>query len=247
MIRTIKKALTTIGAALAASAFVIGSANAAPNYSLFGDASLVHPGFNSDTAAQLVSDADPGYGGIDFEVPSGMTFAELTTLSTDFNVTDDDCAAGSPRFQVEVTTPTGSENIFVYLGTAPSYTGCTPNTWISSGDLLEAGLTIDTSQLSGGTFYDTYADALAEFGAYPITGISLVTDSGFAFADGEQTILIDNTTVNGTTVTFEPSVASNKDECKKDGWKTFGIYKNQGDCVSAVSTNGRNLPSGIVD
>lgn len=37
----------------------------------------------------------------------------------------------------------------------------------------------------------------------------------------------------------------NKDQCKKDGWKTFGTtFKNQGDCVSFVATNGRNQPSG---
>jgi hypothetical protein len=246
MIKNIKKALTTIGAALATCAFVVGTANATPSYSLFGDASEIHPGNNSDTAIQLVSDADPGYGGIDFTIPTNLTFADLNTLSTDFNVTDDDCAAGSPRFQIEVSTPTGPKNIFVYLGDAPNYTGCVPNTWISSGDLLESGLTIDTSQLAGGAFYDSYADALAEFGTYPITSISLVVDSGYA-SGGEQTVLIDNTQINGSVITFEALVATNKDQCKKDGWKTFGIYKNQGDCVSAVSTNGRNQPSGIIN
>lgn len=39
---------------------------------------------------------------------------------------------------------------------------------------------------------------------------------------------------------------TNKDQCKKDGWKTFSspTFKNQGDCVSFVATNGRNQPSG---
>ena len=32
-----------------------------------------------------------------------------------------------------------------------------------------------------------------------------------------------------------------KDECKNGGWESFGIYKNQGDCVSYVATNGNNL------
>ena len=34
-----------------------------------------------------------------------------------------------------------------------------------------------------------------------------------------------------------------KDECKKDDWERFGIYKNQGDCVSYVATNGNNPPA----
>jgi hypothetical protein len=34
------------------------------------------------------------------------------------------------------------------------------------------------------------------------------------------------------------------DQCKKDGWKAFGIFKNQGDCVSFVATKGKNQPAG---
>ena len=33
------------------------------------------------------------------------------------------------------------------------------------------------------------------------------------------------------------------DECKNGGWKTFGVFKNQGDCVSFVATKGKNPPS----
>jgi hypothetical protein len=35
-----------------------------------------------------------------------------------------------------------------------------------------------------------------------------------------------------------------KDDCKKDGWRSFGVFKNQGDCVSFVATGGRNGPAG---
>ncbi len=35
---------------------------------------------------------------------------------------------------------------------------------------------------------------------------------------------------------------TSKDECKKDLWKSFGIFKNQGDCVSFVATKGKNQP-----
>ena len=34
-----------------------------------------------------------------------------------------------------------------------------------------------------------------------------------------------------------------KDECKTGGWERFGIYTNQGDCVSYVATNGNNPPA----
>ena len=34
------------------------------------------------------------------------------------------------------------------------------------------------------------------------------------------------------------------DQCKNGGWKTFGVFKNQGDCVSFVASKGKNPPSG---
>ncbi len=39
---------------------------------------------------------------------------------------------------------------------------------------------------------------------------------------------------------------TSKDQCKKDGWKTFNnpAFKNQGDCVSYVATGGRNPGNG---
>ncbi|OGI25781.1 MAG: hypothetical protein A3J76_00975 [Candidatus Moranbacteria bacterium RBG_13_45_13] len=46
-------------------------------------------------------------------------------------------------------------------------------------------------------------------------------------------------------LTREFYVITGKDDCKKDGWKTNfdSIFKNQGDCVSFVATNGKNLPA----
>src|SRR5207248_9318377 len=57
-------------------------ASAAASYTLFGDATRVHPGFASHTAIQLRS-VGTGSGGIDFKVPSGMTFGQIQNLSTD--------------------------------------------------------------------------------------------------------------------------------------------------------------------
>ncbi len=51
------------------------------------------------------------------------------------------------------------------------------------------------------------------------------------------------------TFTSDPSVGScgaslpvSKDECKNGGWEAFGVFKNQGDCVSFVATQGKNEP-----
>ena len=41
-----------------------------------------------------------------------------------------------------------------------------------------------------------------------------------------------------------PPLPTTKDQCKNGGWRTFGVFKNQGDCVSSVATQGRNPPAG---
>jgi hypothetical protein len=37
---------------------------------------------------------------------------------------------------------------------------------------------------------------------------------------------------------------TSKDQCKNGGWQSYGIFKNQGDCVSFVGTGGKNPPAG---
>ncbi|MCZ7588467.1 MAG: hypothetical protein M5U27_06320 [Gaiella sp.] len=159
----------------------------------------------SDGVLRLVSNTGDGaatndFSGASFTDTGVTTFSSITTLSTELDVTDDDCAGGSPRFQIRVQTPSGEKNVFVYLGPAPSFTGCSQNVWLASGNLI--GSTdgrFDTSQVQAGTQVSTYAHALALVGPYQVTGISLVVDSGWAFADREQTVDIRRVIVNGST------------------------------------------------
>ena len=42
-----------------------------------------------------------------------------------------------------------------------------------------------------------------------------------------------------------PQFPTSTDQCKKGGWENYnGMFKNQGDCVSFVVTDGRNAPDG---
>lgn len=41
------------------------------------------------------------------------------------------------------------------------------------------------------------------------------------------------------------SLPTTGDQCKKDGWEVYGVFNNQGDCVSYVATDGRNEPANI--
>lgn len=33
------------------------------------------------------------------------------------------------------------------------------------------------------------------------------------------------------------------DECKQEGWEAYLVFKNQGDCVSFIATDGTNPPA----
>jgi hypothetical protein len=143
--------------------------------------------------------ADDG-GAITFPIASGLTLAQITQLSAEFNVTDDDCSAGSPRFAISFGT---NQNVFVYLDPTPSVSGgCTANTWLSTGNLV--GVTdachVDTSQISPGTQCTaTWASAVTLLGSQPILSISFVVDSGWSQADMEQTVQVRTVKINNDT------------------------------------------------
>ena len=73
--------------------------------------------------------------------------------------------------------------------------------WQSTGNLAASGdLRVDTSQLAGGTFYDTMAHAKVLAGSKPITNVSIVADAGWAFG-GLQDVWVDDFMVNNSTLT----------------------------------------------
>lgn len=213
-------------------------------YSLFGEASIVGGG-NPGNAAQLVSDASPGYAGVDVPPASPIAWASLATLSTDYNVTDDDCGGGSPRMTLGVDTTADNVAdgyVHIAIGPSPSFTGCAAG-WQTSGNLIgnsDAGR-YDYSQF-GGSPYTTYSGAPASVLAGSVVEAWIVIDSGWMFLDGEQTILVDNINVNGDITTFDPVLVgppTSKDQCKNGGWMTFNTprtFKNQGDCIQYVNT-----------
>lgn len=218
-------------AVLGLALFVVPAFASGPT--LFGSATLQNDVVNLTSSGST-------YSGISFPVASGLTVSDLNNLAINYKATAGGCGGGSPRFQVGVTTPTGTANIFIYVGTPPNYT-CVLNTWLDSGNLLDesnSGNKADTSQL-GGTFYDTLSHMYSTYGTYPITKISLVVDSGWMF--DTETVLVKSASVNSATFSVLPTL---KDQCKNGGWMNFFTpFKNQGDCVSYVATGGKNLPN----
>jgi hypothetical protein len=189
------KRFITLAAMCVMVAFVPSAV--AASGTLFGGASM------SGNQVKLVSDLSNAstaddFSGINFTGTGVTTFSSLTTLATKYNVTDDGCGGGSPRFQLNID----GKNVFVYLGPSPSFTGCTLNTRVDSGNLIgnNDACRYDTSQIAPGTQCNTYAGTLALLGSHTVTGIQLVVDSGWFFADKEQTVLVCDIRINTSTV-----------------------------------------------
>lgn len=186
-------------------------------WELFGEAASVIE-LKSDCAAypDCLSDGTLTYSGVSFIYNGSpfkkkfnqLKFEDIFKLSTDYNVTDTDCGGGSPRFSIELpndggtlcSIPGDSCSIFVYPGPYPNYTGCAAG-WQSTGNLIASADPIfDTTQLAGGTFYDTYGNALALAGPVKVLGIDLVVDGGWTNPGTGQDILVNNVMVNNFTL-----------------------------------------------
>jgi hypothetical protein len=198
-------------------------------WELFGEAASVIE-LKSDCAAypDCLSDGTFTYSGVSFIYNGSpfkkkfnqLKFEDIFKLSTDYNVTDTDCGGGSPRFSIELPNVGGtlcsisgdSCSIFVYLGPYPNYTGCAMG-WQSTGNLIESADPIfDTSQLAGGTFYDTHSNALALAGPVKVLGIDLVVDGGWTNPGPGQDILVNNVMVNNFTL----NTSGSDDLCEDD-------------------------------
>jgi hypothetical protein len=46
------------------------------------------------------------------------------------------------------------------------------------------------------------------------------------------------------SVVDAPPLPTSKDQCKRDGWRAFGTFKNQGECVSFVAARRGPPPAG---
>src|ERR1043166_8129111 len=154
-------------------------------YSLFGQATYVSPGHNSNRAVKLISNANTGiYSGIDFSVPSGLTINNLNMLSTDYEFTAGSCGLGSPRFGIVLSGYPNSA-IFVYIGPPPSYTGCPPNRWSNNRNFLTPASLVDSSQV-GGAFYEPWATTQTRLSGQTVTDIFRVGAKGPGLSSPKQ-------------------------------------------------------------
>ena len=197
----------------------------------WGDATFVSPGHNSPTAVQASTNGSTTYGGVDFGAPVA-TLSQLNTLSTDVQLvsgTNGTCAAGSPRYSIDIAQGSNSGTLFVNIPCGA------PGTWSNTGNVIcSTCIVYPSAQICGLSSQpnaciagETYAQAQADFGSYSLVDVYTVVDP----SNGAEVVNFDNSQVNNQVFTYETA-----DSCKKGGWQQFtgspGPFKNQGDCVS---------------
>ncbi len=114
-------------------------------------------------------------------------------------------------------------------------------------------LTVSTGGAPTSYSFDATGKSLSAMGwapqAYTFTATGTTTILTFTSTVGSPWgPAIDNVKVDSIEVTPSPTpsaspLPSDKEACKKDGWTTYGVFNNQGDCVSYVTTGGTNPPA----
>jgi hypothetical protein len=105
----------------------------------------------------------------------------------------------------------------------------------SSSSAFEGFLLTAIDDGPAGSGLDTF-DAIPT--SFTSLGNTVPTTCVFAFRGFTPDQLVSGDIV----VTDAPPLPTSMEQCKNGGWQTYGIFKNQGDCVSFVATGGKNPP-----
>jgi hypothetical protein len=163
------------------------------DFSLGGNATVVHPGNGSPTAAELSS--TPGSEShVNIAIPDDLKLRQLSNVSTDYKFVEGSCHNGSPRFTANLRNGTSRSSVFFYIG-------CASGDWANTGNLAAPNSLVDTGQLPGGAGNQPYSQVQAAFGNFTVTAMHIDVDGAVG---GNQTVDFDNTIVNQKFVTYEP-------------------------------------------
>jgi hypothetical protein len=185
------------------------------------DGCLSLPPGQFGTFVQLTADAHSGPGG---ESPGG-TMSWNERFVGGFSHSDTEVSCLSVTDNVAIVGVGGTRTIMIVAG---------------SFDVSVAGLIRITDGAAGTPGVDTLEFSLEQnlFPGQP--PLPPPTDCS-AFPAGLPVDAADDE--GDLVVTDAPRLPTKMDQCKNGGWKTYGVFKNQGDCVSFVATKGKNPPA----
>jgi len=181
----------------------------------------------SDPSYQTSGPGENDSSDVAWTPPAGTTVSGITDLEAVASFTTGDNGGGALRWSIH--TPIG--NIFVYYGTYPNF----QDSLVQSGNLIAntSELRVDTSQLPGGTFYDTWQHALVLAGNQPVGYAALVLDAGWSNPAG-QVMDLTSATVNGDTFTMPGSVTTSDNSAP--AW--LSLFKTSGATPAQVVDEG---------
>jgi hypothetical protein len=168
------------------------------------------------------------------------------------------CGSSSDGFQFTINgagfTPGGSLEVDI--------TSSEPGAFPNPNYVFPAGVTAPfinpVAVLNpDGTFSFSFASGAAQvlpatitvYGFDPVNEVT--TGVVFTTTVGNSTACADGTTLAGSSGGGGGGsggggglvLPTNADQCKKNGWAAYGVFKNQGDCVSYIATKGKNTPT----
>jgi hypothetical protein len=167
--------------------------------SIYSDQNFVVPPYTGTGpcgfGTALVNANDCAY--MSFSPSPGLTFSQIGNLQATYTfASGGNCHGGSLRWEID----TSQGNLFIYYGAGPNFTDCTTSNQSGVNMIQQTDARFDTSQIAGGTFYDTYAHALTLIGGTQIQDAALVLDSGWG---GDQILTAGTTaTVNDNMQTW---------------------------------------------
>ncbi len=177
---------------------------------------------------------------------SGTGYAVGSPSSATITIADNDdvviTVLASDASAGEGTTPNPGE--FTITRTGPTSAGLTVYFTLggtaSAADYsasLTSPVTIPAGMSTVKITITPVNDALAE----PTENVVLTLTSGAGYTVGTPGSALVSITDDDGYVSEKREDA--KDVCKNGGWKDFGVFKNQGDCVSYIATGGKNPPA----
>ena len=157
------------------------------------------------------------------------------------------CPASSVTLQLTRFQQSGPLPYSLFDVTTPAAT-LNDNDLVSTAihDDLGSGTTFGTFLVAQGATTDILSFELnpagvaafiaARGGFFSIGGSTPVNELGFIYA-------FSGPPAGGTQQLVATCLPTNKDQCKNGSWRNYGVFKNQGDCVSFVATTGKNAPA----